>query len=47
MDGEYIVPKASGNSDDNDSDEEYQDGDTGNLEIGDHKKSIYTNDEKK
>ena len=36
LDGEYTVPKASYNDDDNDSDEEGQDGDTYDLEIGAH-----------
>ena len=47
-DGEYIVPEASENGDDNDSDEYDQDGDTDDLEIGAHYKNPYfTNAEKK
>ena len=42
FDGEYIVPKASENGDDNDSNEEDQDGDTYDLEIAAHlQKSIF------
>ena len=47
-DGEYIVNEASDNGDDNYSDEEDYDGDTDDLEIGDHyKKPFFTNAEKK
>ena len=48
LDGEYTVPEASDNGDDNDSDEEDQYGDTDYSEIGTHlQKSIFTNAEKK
>ena len=47
-DGEYIFPEASDNGYDNDSDEEYQDGDTDVLEIGAHfKNPFFTNAENK